>query len=246
MAATTLDDTVARLRTMTGAQVSEFSATELEAIVQRSVDGWDTDYTITDIDAHSLEEALVLTLAMIELCYARAANASLNYPMRGEYFESQKNKIVDNNLAIAAALRDQLSEIQDSLTTGDSEVLTSELLRVNRFGQRVPLTLSKTPSAVTLTATASGSDMLLSWTPAATEIDFESYRIYRRDTSSVLDSYQSTGVHENSTCVYVGTDRTFTYHKDQSLTAGAYYYSLGVYNRSGLKAFSAVASDTIS
>lgn len=233
-----------KLRVLTGSAITEFDDEALQAMLERCAAQVNSTYGTDNFTENSLGESAVLTRAMIEMSYARASNASLFYAMSSEKGSVSQQQIVSNNLSLVASLREQLQDIEGGLTDTESDVQVHTLIRVNRYGQRVPFTIQTGPTATTLAATVSGSTAFLDWIQD-TSVDFYSYQVWRNTTSAVLDSYRSSGVATTSVCAAIIYNRLLLGYKDENLPSGTYYYSVGVYDRSGRHAFSDVSTVTI-
>jgi len=245
MAATTIEDTRTRVRAMTGSTTDEFSNDAIDAMIYRAVSETDADYVIGDVVANSATESALITRAMITITYARASNASRSYEITGEFSTTKKQQVLQNNILLASALTVQLDEIMESLNVGDSDIQVYRLIRSDRFGRLIPLTLQEAPATPTLTATADGTTIQLSWTQS-TEADFGIYRVWKLSTTGVLDTYESSGVNADATCISAQSNRLFPRYEDEGLTAATYYYAVGTYDLSGRKAFSTEVSATVS
>lgn len=103
----------------------------------------------------------------------------------------------------------------------------------NRSSQGL-LTVRRAPDPVTVFAfTESEARIGVSWTQSEAD-DFEYYRLFRGTTS---------GVNDHSTMVFSTGSRTATTYADTGLTAGtSYYYSVWVYDQTGLTAAAPVVS----
>ncbi len=239
------------LRTRAGIEQNEFSDTALESFVNHAISRISSDTEVTDVTSGSAEEALAMLYAMADIAYARAATGSLKYRISSERGEVYQNQIAENNLRLAEQLRGEIKDLRSKID-GDETVFVGELIRINRFGQQVPLTLQDVPTAVTLTAVVDDSSVELTWTES-TVSDFSHYNVWRDTTSDMVDpmtytadSADNLGFVSTSELIKTVGTRWKTYWEDLDLDAGTYYYVVEVVDNSGERALSSVTSATVS
>ena len=238
------------LRIRAGVVSDEFSDDAIESFVSHGISQVASSLSSGAIAEGSAEEALALLYSMADIAYARASNAALSYHIRSQRGETDRQQIVENNLNIVKYLRSAIEELKEKLS-GDETVFVGNLIRVNRFGQEVPLTLQDAPSATTLSLVVDSGDVELTWTES-TAADFSQYKVWRDTTENMIDPMTYTSAESADNLGLVSTseniktilNRWKTYYKDEPV-AGTYYYTIETIDNSGRRTFSSVVQAVV-
>jgi len=214
---------------------------------------FDATYTSAeDVPAHRV--FLLVKLAAIEMCYIRAAGHvdtdgdetdagdatfhSIKVPdLEVEGDAASADEAADTWIKLANRLQDEYdSEIAHvGGSSNAAEIQTGYLKRISlSTGGWRKYDLDEGPSAVTVSAVVTGSDVALTWSTWYDET-FGAYEVWRDTDSSMTNEERIAYFADNH-------DVTFT---DEGLAAGTYYYRVKTVNGNLLKTNSNLLTVTV-
>ncbi len=202
------------------------------------------------------EEELVLLLAWIRVCYARASFAapqpSLITPGHMA-FGSDRDTPLKKNLALAKALRERYDQLLSDLEGDESDdaegaagdITVGEFYRTDEvLSTHVPLlTAPQMPAPVIAQRAVGAGYAIIGWEKMSSST-FRELFLFQSSSAGIHEEWNNDGlggipfVKSTATQIYSTTDNIRKAAKITSLAAGTYYFCAAVRDSSGNYVFS--------
>lgn len=233
-----------------GVVEAEYSDDTVDDFIRRAVVGLKDDWTIDNIPANSLLENVVIVQSMLDITYARATRASLDYMVASKEVRTEKQMIVDNCMKLASYMSMELDAMKSKLNILDTEVVVSNVMRQDQAGKMIPESSNAAPPAPVLTVAVVNGKAELEWNELEMN-DFSAYQVWYSPSSGIYDpmtytaqdsSQQGVSTAALSAVWVVQKWKTFYRHNPGN---GTWYYVVEALDRNGRSSFSNEVTVTI-